>query len=89
MAVTSLVLGILWIGGLGSLLALIFGIIGLRSIDQSEGAETGRGLAIAGIVLGAVGVGFIVLIVAVAFLGSAASSKFDQVGNGVGVLFAM
>ncbi len=89
LAVASLVLGILWIGGLGSLLALIFGIIGLRTIDRSEGTETGRGLAIAGIVLGAVGVSFIVVIIAVAFLGSAASSKFEQVGHSVGVLLSI
>lgn len=89
MAVASLVLGILWIAGLGSLLAFIFGIIGLRAIDRSEGTETGRGLAIAGIVLGAVGIAFIVVIIAVAFLGSAASSKFEQVDQNVGVLLSI
>jgi hypothetical protein len=55
MAVASLVLGILWLWGFGSLLALIFGIVGKNRIDASGGAEGGRGLAIAGIVLGIVG----------------------------------
>ena len=54
-AVASLVLGILWIFWLGSLLALVFGFIAKRQIDQSGGAQSGSGLAIAGIVFGCVG----------------------------------
>ena len=56
MAVASLVLGIIWLGGVGSVLALIFGFVGKRRIDKSRGRQGGRGLAIAGIVLGLVGV---------------------------------
>ena len=48
MAVASLVLGIVWLGGIGALLALIFGIISKRRIEASNGAEEGRGMAIAG-----------------------------------------
>jgi hypothetical protein len=54
-AVAALVLGILWIYWIGSLLALIFGIVSLGQIRKSEGRQTGRGMAIAGIVLGAIG----------------------------------
>jgi len=54
-AVASLVLGILWIFWLGSLLALVFGFVAKRQIDQSGGTQSGSGLAIAGIVLGCVG----------------------------------
>ncbi len=66
-AVASLVLGILWIWGLGSLLALIFGLVARRQIDDSGGVQAGRGLAIAGIVLGVIGiVGAILVIIAIA-----------------------
>ena len=55
-AIASMVLGILWIWGIGSVLALVFGYISRRRIDESEGSLTGRGMAIAGIVLGWIGV---------------------------------
>lgn len=60
-AVASLVLGILWIFWIGSILALIFGLIAKSQIDRSDGAQSGLGLAIAGIVLGCVGVGTLLL----------------------------
>lgn len=61
MAIASLVLGIVWIYGVGSILALIFGYQAKAQIERSGGRESGRGMAIAGIVLGWVGVGGIVL----------------------------
>jgi len=66
MAIASMVLGILWIFGLGSILALIFGYVGLSQIKRKH--ETGRGMAIAGVVLGWVGVGFLVLFIVLASL---------------------
>lgn len=62
-AVASLVLGILFVGGLGSVLALVFGYIAKNQIDQSGGFEGGRGMAIAGIVLGWIGLAGIVLMI--------------------------
>lgn len=56
MAIASLVLGILWLGGVGAVLALVFGKNAQRAIDESHGLETGRGMATAGIVLGVVGI---------------------------------
>lgn len=53
MAVASMVLGILWLGWLGSLLALIFGYIARQQIR--ERGESGDGMAVAGIVLGWIG----------------------------------
>lgn len=57
LAIASLVLGILWLGGVGSILALVFGYIAKSQIDASGGTEGGRSLAVAGIVLGYVGLG--------------------------------
>jgi hypothetical protein len=58
-AVWSLVLGILsitclWL--LGSIPAVILGVLAVRNIDRSGGTLQGRGLGIAGIVTGSVGV---------------------------------
>jgi uncharacterized protein DUF4190 len=58
-----LVLSILWLYGLGSIRALVFGYTAKSQIDSSNGAQSGRGMAIAEIVLGLVGVGFDVLII--------------------------
>ena len=55
LAIASLVLGIIWIFWLGSLLAIIFGAISLRQIKSSGNTQQGKGLAIAGLVLGLVG----------------------------------
>ena len=53
-AIASLVLGVVWIWWLGSILALVFGYLALGQIKKQ--GEAGRGIAIAGIVLGWVGV---------------------------------
>ena len=42
--------------GIGSILALVLGYLGKAQIARSGGRETGRGLAVAGIVLGWIGV---------------------------------
>ena len=55
MAIASLVLAILWIFGVGSLLAVLLGIGALVAVKHSHGAVRGRGLAIAGLVIGAIG----------------------------------
>lgn len=62
-AIASLVLGILWLAGLGSLLAIVFGIKGRSQIDASGGSQGGRGLATAGVVLGVTGIGGLALLV--------------------------
>jgi hypothetical protein len=61
LAIASMVLGIVWIYWIGSILALIFGYIAKGQINRSQGRQTGRGMAIAGIVLGWVGIGFLTL----------------------------
>lgn len=54
-SIASLVLGIVWLGGLGSLLALIFGLMARKQINDTGGRQGGNGMAIAGIILGIVG----------------------------------
>ena len=65
MAIASMVLGILWLYWIGSVLALVFGYVARAQIRQRN--EGGGGMAIAGIVLGWIGIGFLVIgIIAVA-----------------------
>lgn len=54
LAIAAFVLGLLWLCTIGSLLGIIFGFVGLAQIKGSR--QRGRGLAIAGIVLGVVGI---------------------------------
>ncbi len=56
-AIASMVLGILFLCGIGSILALIFGHQAKREIEASNGAQGGEGMAQAGIVLGWIGIG--------------------------------
>jgi hypothetical protein len=49
-----LILGILWLYWVGSVLAIVFGYVALRQVDRT--GHRGRGLAIAGLVLGCLGV---------------------------------
>jgi Domain of unknown function (DUF4190) len=63
LAVASLVLGIVWVLWIGSLLAVIFGHVALSQIKRSYGALTGRGMAIAGLVLGYLGIATLALVI--------------------------
>lgn len=60
MAIASMVLGIIWIYWIGSVLALVFGYIAKRQIQ--ERGEMGDGMATAGIILGWIGIGLLVMI---------------------------
>ena len=73
-ATAALVLGILGLvlcPFICSILALIFGYQGRREIDASGGRMSGRGNATAGIVLGWIGVAFLVLLIGLIILGVA------------------
>jgi hypothetical protein len=77
LAIASLVLGILWFCGVGAILALVFGYIAKGQIDRSEGRQSGRGMAIAGIVLGWIGIaGLVLWIVFIVAVG-------EEVDNGI------
>jgi uncharacterized protein DUF4190 len=59
MAVASLVCGLLWPFCLTAILAVVFGHIAISAIRRSEGAERGRGQALAGLILGYMGIALI------------------------------
>ena len=56
-----MVLGIIWLYWIGSILAVIFGHVALSKIRKDPSIQ-GRGMAIAGLVLGWVGVGVLLIV---------------------------
>lgn len=81
-AVASLVLGIanfIAIPLVGAILALVFGYKAKGEIDRSEGRQGGRGLAVAGIVLGWIGVAVAILAIIgiVLLIGAFSSGAID------------
>src|SRR4051812_5567526 len=70
LAIASLVTGIL--GAIFcfivAIVGIVLGIVALNQIKNSNGMQTGRGLAIAGIVVGSLGI--VVVILLIAFAGS-------------------
>ena len=60
-----MVLGILWLYWIGSILAVIFGHVALSQIRKDPSIQ-GRGMAIAGLVLGWVGGGVLLILFIVA-----------------------
>jgi Domain of unknown function (DUF4190)/Domain of unknown function (DUF1707) len=67
LAIASLVVGILWIGFLGSIAAIVLGHIALAQIARSRGTQTGRPVAIVGIAFGWFGIAALVLFLGLAF----------------------
>lgn len=61
LAVASLILSIIWIYWIGSILAVIFGHIARSQIKKSNGAISGGGLAMAGLIIGYIGIAMLAL----------------------------
>lgn len=72
LAITSFILSLLWIGWLGSILAVIFGHIALHNIRRTQ--ASGRGLAIAGLILGYAGLCTLALVILFGIVGSVSGS---------------
>jgi hypothetical protein len=51
---------VLWVAGIGAVLALVFGYRARTQIKNSAGRQTGSGLATAGIILGWIGITILV-----------------------------
>ena len=64
LAILSMVFGVLYLGGLGSIAAIVLAHMSVKQIDESAGREKGRGFAAAGLVLGYLGLGVMVLFIA-------------------------
>jgi hypothetical protein len=67
MAVASLVLGIVgmvFIPFIPSILAIIFGALGIGQVNKSNGLLKGKGMATAGIILGIIAVVWMIIMVA-------------------------
>src|SRR4249920_3763147 len=62
-AIVSVVLGVLWLAGIGSLLALVFGYRARREIKNTAGSQKGSGLSTAGIILGWIGIAILAIVV--------------------------
>jgi hypothetical protein len=75
LAIGSLFFGIVWLLGLGSLVAVILGFIARRQIERSEGRQSGRGLATAGVVLGMAGVVVLIAVVTIAVVGNESDKR--------------
>ena len=60
-SIASLVLGIVWVFGVGAILAVIFGFVARQQIRESRGRQGGSGMALAGIILGFVGIAGLIL----------------------------
>jgi hypothetical protein len=56
------------------ILALVFGYVARGQIDRSGGTQSGRGMATAGIVLGWVWLGLLVVYIVIAIAAAAGSS---------------
>jgi len=66
LAIASLALGIIWVYGITSILAVIFGHVARRQIRASGGEQGGSGMAMAGLVLGYVGIAGAALLITLA-----------------------
>jgi hypothetical protein len=63
LAIAALILGLVgWMPcGLGSIIAVVFGFVARGQIKESRGRQSGDGMALAGIILGFLGIALVVL----------------------------
>lgn len=67
LAIASLVCGLFWVAGIGSVAAVILGYLALRQIRRDPLRVRGRGMAIAGITLGWLGVAGLLIMILLGF----------------------
>lgn len=77
LAIAALVLGLVgWIAcGVGSVVAVILGFIAQSQIRESRGRQGGEGLAKAGIILGFVGIGLVILVFVIGALSGSSNTN--------------
>lgn len=87
MAIAALILSLLWLGGIGSVLGICFGVAAVRKIGRSEGWETGSGMAIAGVILGILGLaGTAVLVILLVSVGKTVVHDIHAIQTGVNTI---
>lgn len=83
LAIASLVVSLVFFCGVNAILALVFGIVALRQIKNTN--QPGRGLAIAGVVISSVqlvlGLFWLVFILAISHSGSSSASSLLASGQ--------
>jgi hypothetical protein len=62
LAAASIVFAVAWLWGIGSLLAVITGLMAKRAIDESDGKVGGGGIALTAIILGWAGLALVPLL---------------------------
>jgi hypothetical protein len=67
LAIVSLASGLLWLGWLGSITAVITGHIAMHQIGRSAGTQSGRGFALAGVCLGYFAIAALVFLISFGF----------------------
>ena len=64
LAIASLFLSILWLFGIGSIVGIVLGYLGMGQIRDSGGRQGGRAIAIAGVVVGIIGLASLAVLIA-------------------------
>jgi hypothetical protein len=83
LAIASLVCSLLFI----SIVAIILGHIALSQINRSGGMQAGRGLALAGLIIGYIELAFGVLFTLLIIIGAIAASQQPQPSSFIGMFF--
>lgn len=80
LAIASLAcsIGGFFVCGIGFILGLVFGYMAKSQIDQSGGTQQGRGMAVAGIIVGWIGIALAVVGLVVVIIIAAASDDNDS-----------
>src|SRR6266480_5826784 len=64
LAIASLFLGIIWLFGIGSILAIVLGYVGMREVRASNGRQSGWAIALAGLIVGIIGLASLGVLIA-------------------------
>lgn len=72
LAITSMILGICWVGWIGSIVAVVFGHISIHNARQEHRPISG--MAVTGLVLGYLGMATLAAVILVGVIGAATGS---------------
>lgn len=82
-AIASFVLSLLWLGGVGSLIALVLSIKAMR--ETRDGTHGGQGLAVAALILSILGVlSSALVVILIVMAGQHQADTYNQIANQIG-----